>query len=170
MRVISAARSRCQSASSLPRKKRGERTTGGRHLCLMDRLKVRKTTRGPRQAASLPHSAQVSPQSPLPRQEKEGPFRSIPFAKHTSWLARFLASLGFDKVVRTKAGSDGFKGSLRRKTRGRRVELESPQTLFFFFRKGEEKIAFFNVLVVWVHLPNRFWGLRGPNRNFLKLD
>ena len=33
MRVISAARSRCQSASSLPRKKRGERTddaTGGR--------------------------------------------------------------------------------------------------------------------------------------------
>ena len=94
------------------RAKRGanERTTTrradgrGRHLCLMDRLKVRKTTRGPRPSLPPP-PARVSPQSPLPRQEKEGPFRSIPFAKHTSWLARFLASLArFRQSCSNKGG------------------------------------------------------------------
>ena len=50
----------------------------GRHLCLMDRRKVRKTTTA---AAPFRHSARVSAQSPLPRQERtkeEETFHSVP--------------------------------------------------------------------------------------------
>ena len=115
MRVISAARSRCQSASSLPRKKRGERTddaTGGRHLCLMDRLKVRKTTRGPR--PSLPPPPEFRPNHLCQDKKRKDP--SVPFPSQNTRVGSLVSSprsLGFDKVVRTKTGSDGFKGFLR---------------------------------------------------------
>ena len=126
------------------RAKRGanERTTRradgrGRHLCLMDRLKVRKTTRGPPPEFRPNHLCQ----------DKKRKDPSVPFPSQNTRVGSLVSSprpLGFDKVVRTKTGSDGFKGFFKnvslifaRKTRWRRVELESPQTLFFS-RRGEE--------------------------------
>ena len=144
------------------RAKRGanERTTRradgrGRHLCLMDRLKVRKTTRGPPPEFRPNHLCQ----------DKKRKDPSVPFPSQNTRVGSLVSSprsLGFDKVVRTKAGSDGFKGFLKnvslifaRKTRWRRVELESPQTLFLS-RGGEEigNSSFTCSWLGWVRLPN----------------
>ena len=101
------------------RAKRGanERTTRradgrGRHLCLMDRLKVRKTTRGPR--PSLPPPPEFRPNHLCQDKKRKDP--SVPFPSQNTRVGSLVSSprsLGFDKVVRTKTGSDGFKGFLR---------------------------------------------------------
>ena len=125
MRVISA-----HVVSPRPcrakRRATDERTDAdsGRHLCLMDRRKVRKTTTA---AAPFRHSARVSAQSPLPRQERtkeEETFHSVPVPfsslRKTHELANSPArspSHSNSKLVeqrRTRTdGCDGFKGSLR---------------------------------------------------------